>query len=66
MLQGEASGLMEADLSMLVPPPFVRTFQELHPQLLRGDRQVLSEFLSMVKAGAIHSDLHHEHLMIGR
>lgn len=48
------------------PARVARTFRELHPQLFRGDRQVLSEFLSMVESGAIHSDLHHEHSMIGR
>lgn len=42
------------------------TFLQYQPQLFRGDRPVLEDFLSRIKRGAIHSRLHLEHSHIGR
>ncbi len=48
------------------PERVVRTFQEYHPQLYRGDRRALADFLSRVEDGTIHSRLHEKHVAIGR
>lgn len=48
------------------PTRRLETFMKCHPQLYRGDREVLKQFLSMLESGAIHSMLHHEHADVGR
>ncbi len=42
------------------------TFIETQPELFRGDRAELSDFLSKVEAGEIHARLHPSHRGIGR
>ncbi len=48
-------------------PDLVRkTFIETQPEMLRGDRAELANFLSKVQSGEIHAGLHPSHRMIGR
>jgi len=42
------------------------TFIATQPELFRGDRSELASFLRKVKAGEIHSQLHHSHWPVGR
>jgi len=48
------------------PAAVRRTFEEYHPQLLRGDTLALGRFLEMVDDGTIHSALHAQHASVGR
>ncbi len=48
------------------PATRLRTFREAHPQLYRGNRAALADFLEKVESGTIHSRLHREHASIGR
>jgi hypothetical protein len=48
------------------PPQAVKTFEESHPQLFRGNQEALADFLRMVSDGTIHAGLHAEHSAIGR
>jgi glycosyltransferase involved in cell wall biosynthesis len=41
-------------------------FLEQQPELFRGDRAALSDFLGKVKSGEVHSTLHPEHRNVGR
>ncbi len=48
------------------PARRLRTFREAHPQLYRGNRAALADFLEKVESGEIHSRLHFEHAPVGR
>lgn len=48
------------------PAAVRRTFEEYHPQLLRGNTDALGGFLEMVQDGTIHSSLHQRHAGVGR
>ncbi len=41
-------------------------FIELQPELFRGDRVELADFLNKVRTGDIHAQLHPSHVSIGR
>ncbi|HZJ00695.1 MAG TPA: hypothetical protein VFD22_08540 [Gemmatimonadaceae bacterium] len=48
-------------------PQKVRTtFEAQQPELFRGDRAALQNFLSAVESGKVHSQLHRSHADIGR
>lgn len=42
------------------------TFLQYQPELFRGDRTALEDFLARVRSGMIHSSLHLEHSNIGK
>lgn len=59
-------GEIKAARDSFDPAARLRTFRESHPQLYRGDRAALADFLGKVKSGRIHSRLHDEHAPVGR
>ncbi len=48
------------------PGRVVRTFDDHQPQLFRGDRAAVQQFLGLVQRGDIHGALHLEHAQVGR
>jgi len=48
------------------PDHVVRTFEDRQPQLFRGDRGAVQQFLGLVQRGEIHGALHREHAQVGK
>ncbi|MGK2960981.1 MAG: hypothetical protein ACSLFK_02405 [Gemmatimonadaceae bacterium] len=59
-------GEINASRDSFDPATRLRTFRETHPELYRGNRDALADFLEKVESGKIHSRLHREHAPVGR
>lgn len=57
---------ISAALAATDPVRVRQTLENYQPDLLRGSREAVREFLGRVESGGIHSRLHRDHLSIGR